>query len=346
MARAARWKTRGNIRASERGGNYRALVDGCFWRALEDQECIRGDAWGGEQASARGRRRDKRERRSTIDERVGRQTPSCRDLLHPRSDRRRRCRHRRRCRRHHRRRGSPLKSARPALAILLTRHSSRPSDALPSDHPTLTHPLTVVAVTHRHTVAPLPRTHLHKLLIPKTHRRQCHCHCGERGLRKAVCRLYPAGLRADSRDLLYAGSFGRSNLCARRVRRRARRRVLRICLADVRHSGINIATVYNILQGRASRETGWRTRRDAQHKRRGRCVIKLRIVRGGLIVLAARFKRSQKDNCSIFPLICETPRGLRWLVYRQRGEGKRERYVCARYRYIRLPFVNISILMI
>lgn len=100
---------------------------------------------------ARGRRRDKRERRSTIDERVGRQTPSCRDLLLPRSDRRRH--RRRRCRRHHRRGGSPLKSARPSsstlshplspilLLLLLRRrrHSSRPSDALPSDHLTLTH---------------------------------------------------------------------------------------------------------------------------------------------------------------------------------------------------------------
>lgn len=38
-------------------------------------------------------------------------------------------------------------------------------------------------------------------------------------------------------------------------------------------------------------------------KRRWRCVIKLRIVRGELIVLAARFSRSQRDNCSIFPLI-------------------------------------------
>lgn len=36
----------------ERGGeNYQALVDGCLWRALQDQECIRGDAQGGERAS-------------------------------------------------------------------------------------------------------------------------------------------------------------------------------------------------------------------------------------------------------------------------------------------------------
>ena len=54
--KAARWKTRGNIRTSECGDeNYRALVDSCFWRALEDQECIRDDAWGGEQASERAR---------------------------------------------------------------------------------------------------------------------------------------------------------------------------------------------------------------------------------------------------------------------------------------------------
>lgn len=40
---AARRKSGENIRASERGGgNYRVLVDGCFWRALKDQECIRG----------------------------------------------------------------------------------------------------------------------------------------------------------------------------------------------------------------------------------------------------------------------------------------------------------------
>lgn len=56
VARTARWKSVGeNIRASERGSeNYRALVDGCFWRALEDQEYIRGDSWGGSER-ARGR---------------------------------------------------------------------------------------------------------------------------------------------------------------------------------------------------------------------------------------------------------------------------------------------------
>lgn len=60
-------------------------------------------------------------------------------------------------------------------------------------------------------------------------------------------------------------------------------------------------------------------------------VIKLRIVRRELIVLAARFSRSQRDNCSIFPLICETPRGLphllaaRRVVERQR-EKKTEMY--------------------
>jgi len=28
--------------------------DGCFWRALEDQEYIRGDSWGGERAHGGG----------------------------------------------------------------------------------------------------------------------------------------------------------------------------------------------------------------------------------------------------------------------------------------------------
>lgn len=75
-------------------------------------------------------------------------------------------------------------------------------------------------------------------------------------------------------------------------------------------------------------------KRDAirRRKRQWRCVIKLRIVRGELIVLAARFSRSQRDNCSILPLICETPRELprllaaRRVVERQR-ERKRERCI-------------------
>lgn len=58
---------------------------------------------------------------------------------------------------------------------------------------------------------------------------------------------------------------------------------------------------------------------------RWRCVIKLRIVRGGLIVLAARFNRSQRDNCSIFPLICETPRGLPRLRATRRVAQKKEK---------------------
>lgn len=89
-----------------------------------------------------------------------------------------------------------------------------------------------------------------------------------------------------------------------------------------------------------------------------RCVIKLRIVRGGLIVLAARFSRSQRDNCSIFPLICETPpraasstgneeSGNDRERERERERWRRKRNVYIRtYRYIRVPFVNISILMI
>lgn len=46
---------------------------------------------------------------------------------------------------------------------------------------------------------------------------------------------------------------------------------------------------------RERRERGGRTKRDARRKR---CcyVIKLRIVRGGLIVLAARFSRGARET--------------------------------------------------
>jgi len=56
--------------------------------------------------------------------------------------------------------------------------------------------------------------------------------------------------------------------------------------------------------------------------------------------LAARFNRSQRDNCSIFPLICETPRGLPRLQAARRVTEKQRRKkkeICIReYRYIRV----------
>lgn len=90
---------------------------------------------------------------------------------------------------------------------------------------------------------------------------------------------------------------------------------------------------------------------------RWHCVIKLRIVRGGLIVLVSHFSRSQRDNCSIFPLICETPPRAASSTGNEESGGKtkreKERDVYMKvqihiyvYIYMDVPFVNISILMI
>lgn len=78
-------ESRENIRANKRAGNYRALVDGCFCRAL-NTPVVEGVTGGmGQRGGGIRGEGIKGSQRSTIDERVGRQTPSCRDLLHPQS---------------------------------------------------------------------------------------------------------------------------------------------------------------------------------------------------------------------------------------------------------------------
>lgn len=109
------------------------------------------------------------------------------------------------------------------------------------------------------------------------------------------------------------------------------------------------------MRRRLSKRGGERpeTHIDVRWKCRWHCVIKLRIVREGLIVLASHFNRSQRDNCSIFPLICETPPRAASSTGGEESGGKtkreKERNIYMRvqiYIYIWMPFVNISILMI